>query len=271
MHMVNRAFARLRDVARLAKQPRHATALLQAYYRFQRLPRTTGADATIDFLGYRFHYLDASTASHLFREIFVERLYDVAIDSDRPRILDCGSNIGMSVLFFRHRFPNAVITAFEPHPIAFKTLRKNVEHNHLDVTLHQIAVAERSGTVDFYCNDDVSDSLDMSLLPNRTEQSIEVQARCLSDYVDDEIDLLKLDVEGAEEQVLRELADSGALGRIRSIACEYHHHRPVRSDRLSETLAILETNGFGYQLRAHSSADNHLEGIQDVLIYAYRK
>ncbi|MHB1328598.1 MAG: FkbM family methyltransferase [Gemmatimonadales bacterium] len=261
----------LRDVARLTRGTPDATALLGAYIKFLRLSPASNTGATVDFLGYRFRYLDAETARHLFREIFVERLYDVSIDSAAPRILDCGSNIGMSVLFFKHRFPGAKITAFEPHPVTFKTLRTNIETNGLDVALHQVAVAEREGTVDFFSNDDVSASLDMSILPGRTGSSIEVQARRLSDYIDGEIDLLKLDVEGAEEQVLTELGESGALRRIKAIVCEYHHHRPVRSDRLSNVLAVLEGNGFGYQLRAHCSAASHLEGIQDVLIYAYRK
>jgi len=41
-------------------------------------------------------------------------------------ILDIGSNIGTSILFFRERFPTAKIYGFEPHPETFRVLEKNV-------------------------------------------------------------------------------------------------------------------------------------------------
>lgn len=41
-------------------------------------------------------------------------------------ILDIGSNIGTSILFFREKFPAARIYGFEPHPETFRILEKNV-------------------------------------------------------------------------------------------------------------------------------------------------
>src|SRR6266404_4480374 len=46
----------------------------------------------------------------------------------RPKIiLDIGSNIGASILYFREKFPDAKIFGFEPHPDTFRVLQKNVE------------------------------------------------------------------------------------------------------------------------------------------------
>src|SRR5215212_3438109 len=41
-------------------------------------------------------------------------------------ILDIGSNIGSSILFFHEQFPDAHIFGFEPHPDSFQVLEKNV-------------------------------------------------------------------------------------------------------------------------------------------------
>src|SRR6266849_9306839 len=45
----------------------------------------------------------------------------------RPEtILDIGSNIGASILYFHHEFPDAKIFGFEPHPDTFRILQENV-------------------------------------------------------------------------------------------------------------------------------------------------
>src|SRR6184192_2229413 len=47
----------------------------------------------------------------------------------RPKIiLDIGSNIGASILYFHEKFPDAKIFGFEPHPDTFRVLEKNVAH-----------------------------------------------------------------------------------------------------------------------------------------------
>src|SRR5438445_10560585 len=47
----------------------------------------------------------------------------------RPRIiLDVGSNIGASIIYFRRQFPDANILGFEPHPDTFRVLQENVAH-----------------------------------------------------------------------------------------------------------------------------------------------
>ena len=63
-----------------------------------------------------------------------------------PHIVDCGSNIGMAVLFFKALYPRASITAFEPENATFQQLRVSVERNMLsEVTLINAAVGEKTG------------------------------------------------------------------------------------------------------------------------------
>ena len=56
-------------------------------------------------------YMDAGVMLSLYREIFLDRGYEVAGLGDAPVILDCGGNIGMSVIWFKQRYPRARIIA----------------------------------------------------------------------------------------------------------------------------------------------------------------
>ena len=79
--------------------------------------------------------------------------------------------------------------------------------------------------------------------------AVRVPAVRLSRYVTKPVDFLKLDVEGSELPVLRDLASSGAIGQIRQMVIEFHHHMRPDVDNLSECLSILE------QTRLRLSAD----------------
>jgi hypothetical protein len=93
----------------------------------------------------------------------------------------------------------------------------------------------------------------------------------LSNYIHGDIDCLKLDIEGAEDKVLRELEQSKKIAHIRYMIVEYHHHILKDTDVLSGSLSLLERNGFGYQLEGRSSRPFESMQFQDILIFAYRK
>jgi FkbM family methyltransferase len=186
-------------------------------------------------------------------------------------IIDCGSNIGISVLYFKILYPAARITAFEPDPAAFAKLRDNVTQNSLsDVTLHNCALSDRDGEAEFYRSDEKS--LRMSLHPLRSGgERITVVARRLSSFVNEDVDLLKVDVEGAEPALMQDLADAGKLRLIKQIHMEYHHHIDGDVDRLSPLLKLLEDADFGYQISAECSRRGRPRLFQDISIYCYRK
>jgi hypothetical protein len=86
------------------------------------------------------------------------------------------------------------------------------------------------------------------------------------------VDFLKLDVEGSELAVLRDLESNGTIGQIRQMVIEFHHHMDPAVDNLSECLALLEAQGFGYQLTSGQVYTPITRGqFQDVLVHAYRK
>jgi len=224
-------------------------------------------------LGFRVSFFDYSSFTFLFREIFIKGEYQFKSENPNPVILDCGSNIGMSVLFFHKLFPSSRITAFEPDPQTFGILESNLRQNSLrNVEALNFAVSGKEGEIDFFQDAEISGSPMMSMQKGRTPNAVVVKAKAvrLSSFITKEIDFAKIDVEGAETDIIRELAESGKLRSIRQMCIEYHHHMNATEDSFSKILDILESNGFGYQIEARIRKPFSTE-FQDVLLKVYRK
>ncbi|RZL09213.1 MAG: FkbM family methyltransferase [Hymenobacter sp.] len=186
----------------------------------------------------------------LFKEIFLTEPYAFEPATTTPLLIDGGANIGMAVVYFKKHFPQARILAFEPSPEAFRLLTRNVAANNLrDVELHNVALAPAAGQVPFYTEADGA-TLNGSLRPYAAGvRTVVVPARRLADYlpVATPIDLLKLDVEGAEPGILADLAHAGLLARFRHLLVEYHY--PIgtaESPQLAACLQTLSSQGFAY-------------------------
>jgi FkbM family methyltransferase len=255
--------------------------VFRAYLRFIAKLYTSSISSTGDYseenvLGARMRVLDYRAFVDVFSEIFVRQDYFFQCESPAPLILDCGSNIGMSVLFFKRLYPQCRIVAFEPDRQTFEALQSNVQDNHLaNVDLHNQAIYPTDGQIEFYSDPSHPGSLAMSTarerFPGREVAAQTVEAVRLSPFIQGEVDLLKMDIEGAEGEVMAELAESGKMRLIGQIFIEYHHHLNPEQDNLSKLFRIFEDNGFGYQL--HSPFRRPFVGreFQDIQIYAYKR
>ena len=230
------------------------------------------------FLGFRVTGFNTRILKFFFREIFIHGDYDFRAGREDPLILDCGANIGMATLYFMWRYPKAEVHAFEPDPDTFTLLKRNLEANGLvRAHPHQLAVSDRSGRIRFFRNDADPGCPAMSTVPDRMPRNATtVDACALSEFLDRElpgreVDLLKLDIEGAEEAVLRELARSGALARVRELVVEYHHHVGDEPSKLGSFLGNLEHAGFCYHMRATVAPFTARDRFQDVLLHCYRR
>lgn len=224
-------------------------------------------------VGFDVRFLDYRSLSQLYTELFLKNEYHFIAERDDPRIIDGGSNIGMSILYFKMLYPNSRILAFEPGTEAFLCLEDNVKSNHLStVTAHNLALSRTDGVIDFYYDAKHPGSLRMSTIQERMpRQRRTVPASPLSKHIDEEVDFLKLDVEGAERDVIEDLRHAGKLRHVKQMAIEYHHHIARESDDLARMLTVLEDAGFGYQIQGHLGRPLRREQFQDVLLYAYRK
>ncbi len=222
--------------------------------------------------------LDYASFLNLFTEIVIRREYYFVFDSPSPLILDCGSNIGMSLLYFKTMWPDCRIVAFEPDELSFQALQQNAAANHWNhVEMHNAALCGEEGEIDFFSDPSQPGSLVMSTFQHRVSGASnkltacrKVQALRLSSFVSGPVDLLKMDIEGAELAVLKELAQSGKLPQIKQIVLEYHHHLNGGENRMAHLFGLLEENGFGYQIHAPYARPFQQRTFQDMLIYAYR-
>ena len=222
--------------------------------------------------GKEVSFFDYFTLVCLYETIFVNQDYAFESAAARPLVIDCGSNVGLSVLFQKIEHPDCRVLAFEPDPRTFAVLEQNVAVQGLrDVQLHNRAVFSAAGPVDFHHDPAKPGSVCMSLRSERMPATQTVEAVTLSSFMDEEVDFLKLDVEGAEMAVLEEVARSGKLRLIREMAVEYHHHVAPTENRFSEFLRLLEANGFGYEIAAYPERPMYRERFQDILVYAYRQ
>jgi FkbM family methyltransferase len=224
-------------------------------------------------LGYTVRFFDYATFLFLFEELFIEAPYRFDAVRPDPFIVDAGSNIGMSVLYFKWLYPDAVIVGFEPDKPTFEMLERNIAANRLrGVRVSNRAVLDRPGAFELHYQSHAPGFLGMAAAARPgLDARITAEAVVLSSILDRDVDFLKLDIEGAETPVLQEAARQGVLRRVRELVLEYHHHMHGDDDRLSELLALFEQQGFGYDLAALVPPPFQRRREQGMLIYAYRK
>jgi FkbM family methyltransferase len=141
-------------------------------------------------------------------------------------IVDIGSNIGGSILYFHQEFPTARIIGFEPHPETFAVLEKNVTDLPLVSVLNcglgasnaRVTVPEESINFGAFSTKGRRRQTE----PGKT---VECELRRLDDVLQDlgidKVDLIKIDCEGAEADVFAGLS-SRILERCQWIVGELH-------------------------------------------------
>lgn len=230
-----------RWAAHLPKRIQRALHLAGAKYRIDSAARH---NTRARILHYDVRINKGTTPYYLYEDIFVNRVYHFEAQRPDPLILDCGSNMGMSVLYFKHVYPRSRIIAFEPDPTIFDYLRENIERNGLeDVRAERVALAATSGTLILNSDGEVASHLSQYPTPNLNTTPFEVPAVRLSDYLTEPVDFMKMNIEGAEWEVLGDTEPK--LRLIREMSIEYHRLPDVPCT-LHAILDLLHRNGFTY-------------------------
>ena len=201
--------------------------------------------------GFTFHHRNEPEFELLSREIFEAAEYSFDCAKSDPIILDCGSHIGLSIAWFKFRFPDARIIAFEPDPENFELLQTNIGLNGFEkVELLNLAVSSRRGTARLYGEFGVAapmasaHSLRQEWGAQRSDQYIPVNTVPLADYITGPIDYLKLDIEGMEVEVLESIRPQ--LHLIGAVGLEFHG-TGGGAGRDEEKLARMLSDG-GFQV-----------------------
>jgi FkbM family methyltransferase len=174
-----------------------------------------------------------------FWQIFLRRVYRV--ESSDGVILDIGANVGLFALYAAREARQARIFAVEPFPATFDRLLEVVRDQGLTdrITCLNYAITGEGG-IRLMRNDAVPSQQRSLIAPGQSVSGTAVQSKTLSELLReqrlDQVDLLKMDIEGGEYEVLLSTPPD-ILRSIRRIAVEYHgncapHHKAEIFDQL---------------------------------------
>ena len=147
-------------------------------------------------------------------------------------VIDCGANVGVFTEMFAKR--GATVYAFEPHPVAFELLKSRTGHLP-GVTCINKAVSRQQGRMKLYLPPDdrsIAATQSASLMSEKdnvsVEDFVEVDVIRLVDFVErvKPVRFLKLDVEGAEYDILPDMLESDAYRSVDFIVVETHERSP---------------------------------------------
>lgn len=189
-----------------------------------------------------------------YNEIFLDEIYKFRSAEESPVIIDIGANIGLSILYFKKLYPEARITGYEADPYIFDYLKKNLENNDIrNVRLVNKAVWINNTTLNFFSEKADGGKIETSSRAN--ESTIKVEAADIKEILNNhpEIDFLKMDIEGAEHQVIPE--SSGLLDKVQHIFVEYHSIQGEKQN-LDEILNILINAGFIINIQSVDSPES---------------
>jgi FkbM family methyltransferase len=202
--------------------------------------------------GLVLHHGPGDDPIYLFREIFADDSYlGGGFYDPKPgdTIVDIGANIGAFALMIESRARGAKVHCFEPGPAARATLERNVSASGLGefVTVHPYAVSDRRGAVELMRADSpMHRSLFINAFASASRGTDEVETLPLAEALDltggGRVDLLKVDVEGAEIEIVEGMAPAH-WGRVERAAVEYHDF--FRPDCRERVTRALEAAGFG--------------------------
>jgi FkbM family methyltransferase len=202
------------------------------------------------FLGKTIYVHDNASFNLCLEELFDDEMYRFLSDKKNPFIVDCGANLGMSVLYFKHLYPEAQVLAYEADQHIFSFLKKNVDSfGYKDVQLCNQAVWYKEEVLEFLAEGGAGGRIEKS---SEGHKFVQVQAIRLRDILEkNQVDFLKIDIEGAEYPVVKDCAD--LLSRIPFLFIEYHS-MPDEPQRLHEILQMVADAGFRYQIKGAYAA-----------------
>jgi FkbM family methyltransferase len=137
-------------------------------------------------------------------EILLNRAYYIPDNFLPPNsvhvVVDCGGNVGITALYFAARYPNATIYSVEPHPDTYAILQRNTATEPRVVPVHAAVVGRPATTARITARNPAWGNKLTEAGP-----SLQVPATTLCQLIEQynitQIDLLKVDIEGAEELV----------------------------------------------------------------------
>lgn len=182
-----------------------------------------------------------------FQQVFLDKEYDFAVKNTPKIIVDAGANIGLASVYFANKFPDSKIFAIEPENGNLAILRKNVAP-YKNITVIPCALWHENTLIDVIDNDYENWGFMMeskSIQENRGKFVQETPGMTIGSIMEkqgiEHIDILKIDIEGAEYEVFRD--PSSWIEKVDAIIIELH-------DRIKPGCSrgfYCGTNGFDHE------------------------
>jgi FkbM family methyltransferase len=188
---------------------------------------------------------------HTYKELFEEEIYQFTSDTTSPLIVDCGANIGMSVIYFKILFPDSQVIAFEPDDENFKMLELNCNSNgFLGIDCRKSAVWIHNEWLSFSAEGTQGSTIVSS---DSTKNVVRVKSERLADIIkENKVEFLKIDIEGAELEVIRDCCPF--FHNVKNLFVEYHG-KANETEKLTEILSLLQPS---FKTYIKMAADNLL-------------
>ena len=184
----------------------------------------------------------------IFRQVFYDRQYDLenifTVKGDR--IIDAGANVGYAALYFDRIYAGSRIIAIEPDTNNFELLQKNVSQ-YPNVTPLKAAIWNRNEGVSIANPDSLAASFMIEKADSNTIPGMTID-RILEEQGWQGVDIVKMDIEGAEKEVFSEGADW--LRKTRLLIIELHDR--YKPDCTKTFFRALEP----YEYTAHFQHEN---------------
>lgn len=223
---------------------------------------------------WRFTFLNREEFFEVRREVFGRDGYYVELEGRAPVIVDLGAHVGLATGYFKQLYPDSTIMAVEPNPVSAELLRRNINDNGWEgvSVIEAAVVGSGEKRVKLYLDDSdehwfMSGSLKEGAWNGRQQTAgIWVDAVRLADILPGQVDLLKMDIEGAEEEVLLSLG-----ARVRTITHLMVEFHPRSGNELAVILGYLEAHRFTVDLwqKGKKVEAGKVDGL--TLIEAHRK
>ena len=153
------------------------------------------------FLQYPVHFRDIYSDYAMFEQVFIEKQYELPIQLLNPlTIIDLGANVGYASLFFANKFPSAQIFSLEPEKNNFQTAKDNTSL-YKNIQLELGAIWHISETINVKDNG----YGEAGFMVEKGNGENTIKAFTLEEVMNlmqvDKIDILKVDIEGAEKEI----------------------------------------------------------------------
>lgn len=162
-----------------------------------------------------------------YEQVFINEDYDFLVETPPKVIVDAGANIGLASVYFANKYPGAMILAIEPGKDNFELLKRNVELYRNIIPIHS-ALWSKNETLQLvdpglghwgFMTEEINISGKPLGTFSHTVKAMTL-GKIIAEYQLDKIDILKIDIEGAEKEVFEDT--SSWIAKVEALIIELH-------------------------------------------------